>query len=184
MVSLRKGDRFPARSRRTPSPFLWSRPRAACRGRSSLPEYPRFLSGRIWPGQRLAVDRVFRRRRDTASISIYAVAPGSGVVHKLTDSKPGEAHKEPALSRDGKLLAFVVDRDGISNRHLRKASRRDDARRRSPAVASSRSWPIHLPRPCLACRYRRTPLHCKKGFLVSRLWSVKIDATGRPLPHD
>ena len=91
---------------------------------------------------------------NTGLESIYAVAPGSGIVHKLTESKPGEAHKEPALSGDGKLLAFIVDRDGISNLSLRKASRRDDARRRGAGVAILSAGKHHLPRSRLACRYR------------------------------
>ena len=52
--------------------------------------------------------------KDNGAKSIYGIDRETRAVRKLTQPKDGEEHIEPALSQDGKLLAFTVDRDGIS----------------------------------------------------------------------
>ena len=101
-------------------------------------------------------------------------------MHKLTQPKAGEIHVQPALSRDGKLLAFTVDRDGVSTISFVKLQGRDDAGRRDAGAAISAAGkhrfaatPSGVRMPVNSCS-----LH-NKGALLSWLWSVKVDANGR-----
>jgi serine/threonine protein kinase/Tol biopolymer transport system component len=111
----------------------------------------------------------------TGSKAIYAVAPGTGVIHKLTSPNPGEKHIQPAFSLDGKLLAFTVDRDGVSTIGV---VRLDAGMIPDGGVQEIRP-------PQLASRVCNNPVWRPSGgelmFLVSDgalrwLWSVEIDA--------
>ena len=120
------------------------------------------------------------RDTETAAESIYAVNLVTRVVRKLTQPRAGERHIQPAFSRDGKLLAFAVDRDGVSTIsfvRLKEGMMPDgELQQLRVPESANMSFSNAVWRPgggeLLFIAY--------KGALPCRLWSVKVDETGRP----
>jgi len=114
----------------------------------------------------------------TGAGCIFAVAPETGLVHKLTQPKPGEKHGEPALSRDKQLLAFRIDRDGVSSIGLVKL--------KAVMLPDGEARELHI--PGLETTICSSPLwrpasgelifKANKGEALSQLWSLKVDANG------
>ncbi len=119
------------------------------------------------------------RDPDTGGQSIFAVARETRVVRRLTRAKPGEIHVQPALSRDGKLLAFAVDRDGVSTINFVKlksgiAPDGDVQELRFHELANT-----VCSNPVWAPDGGELLFLANRGAILSLLWSAKVDASGR-----